>query len=75
MATRTISTKLAVEGEAGYKQAIASCNSELSTLKSQLNLVETAFKGNANSLAALSEKGNTLQNMYEKQVEKALPST
>lgn len=70
MATRTISTKLAVEGEAGYKQAIASCNSELSTLKSQLNLVETAFKGNANSLAALSEKGNTLQNMYEKQVEK-----
>ena len=70
MATRTISTKLAVEGEAGYKQAIASCNSELSTLKSQLNLVETAFKGNSNSLAALSEKGNTLQNMYEKQVEK-----
>ena len=29
MAVRTISTKLAVEGEAEYKQKIASCNSEL----------------------------------------------
>ncbi len=67
---RTISTKLAVEGESQYKQAIASCSSELSTLKSQLNLVETAYKGNANSLAALSEKGKTLQSMYEKQAEK-----
>ena len=34
MAVRTISTKLAVEGEAEYKQKIASCNSELKTLKS-----------------------------------------
>lgn len=68
---RTISTKLAVEGESQYKQAIASCSSELSTLKSQLNLVETAYKGNANSLTALSEKGKTLQSMYEKQAEKA----
>ena len=41
---RTISTKLAVEGEAQYKQAIAACNSELSTLKSGLALVESEFR-------------------------------
>ena len=54
---RTISTKLAVEGEAQYKQAIASCNSELSTLKSGLALVESEFRGNANSMEALTAKG------------------
>ena len=41
MAVRTISTKLAVEGEAEYKQKIASCNSELKTLKSSLALVQS----------------------------------
>lgn len=70
MATRTISTKLAVEGESQYKQAIASCNSELSTLKSSLALTESAFKGNANSMEALTSKGSALSALYEKQREK-----
>ena len=43
MAVRTISTKLAVEGEAEYKQKIASCNSELKTLKSSLALVPVSY--------------------------------
>lgn len=67
---RTISTKLAVEGEAQYKQAIASCNSELSTLKSALSLVESEFRGNANSMEALTAKGAALDSMYKKQQEK-----
>ena len=67
---RTISTKLAVEGEAQYKQAIASCNSELSTLKSGLALVESEFRGNANSMEALTAKGAALDSMYKKQQEK-----
>lgn len=67
---RTISTKLAVEGEAQYKQAIASCNSELSTLKSSLALVESEFRGNANSMEALTAKGAALDSMYKKQQEK-----
>ena len=67
---RTISTKLAVEGEAQYKQAIASCNSELSTLKSGLALVESEFRENANSMAALTAKGDALDSMYKKQQEK-----
>lgn len=56
MAVRTISTKLAVEGEGQYKQSIAACNAELKTLKSSLALVESEFKGNANSMEALTAK-------------------
>ena len=70
MPARTISTKLAVEGEAQYKQAVASCNSELSTLKSALSLVESEFRGNANSMEALTAKGDALAELYVKQLEK-----
>ena len=67
MATRTISTKLAVEGEAAYKASLKNINSELGTLKSELKLVESEFSGQANSLAALQAKGETLSKMYEAQ--------
>ena len=67
---RTISTKLAVEGEAQYKQAIAACNSELSTLKSQLSLVDSTFRNNANSLAALEAKDKALNAIKEEQTKK-----
>lgn len=70
MATRTISTKLAVEGESEYKQQIASCNTELRTLKSSLALVESEFKGNANSMEALAAKGSALASMHEAQTKK-----
>lgn len=70
MATRTISTKLAIEGEAQYKQAVASCNSELSALKSNLALVESEFRNNANSMDALTAKGTALGAVYDKQLEK-----
>lgn len=63
MAVRTISTKLAVEGEAEYKQKIASCNSELKTLKSSLALVQSEYKNNANSMEALTAKGEALSAM------------
>lgn len=70
MATRTISTKLAVEGEAEYKKAIAACNAENSTLKSNLAAVESSFRGNANTMAALTAKGSALSSMYEAQKSK-----
>ena len=70
MATRTISTKLAVEGESEYKKAISACNSELSTLKSSLALTVSEFKNNANSMEALTAKGSALSSLYEKQREK-----
>ncbi len=70
MAVRKISTKLAVEGEAEYKQKIASCNSELKTLKSSLALVQSEYKNNANSMEALTAKGEALNAMQAAQAKK-----
>lgn len=70
MAVRKISTKLAVEGEAEYKQKIASCNSELKTLKSSLSLVQSEYKNNANSMEALTAKGEALNAMQTAQAKK-----
>ena len=53
MATRTIATKLAVEGEAEYKKSLKNINSEIGTLKSELKLVESEFAGQANSLSRI----------------------
>ena len=70
MATRTISTKLAIEGEAQFKQSVSACNAELKTMKSALALVESEFRNNANSMEALTAKGSALETMYQKQLEK-----
>lgn len=70
MATRSISTKLAIEGEKEYKSSIKTINSELGTLKSELKLVESQFSGQANTYAALEAKGKTLASMYEAQENK-----
>lgn len=70
MGTRTISTKLAIEGESQYRQAVKNCNSELSTMKSQLALVESQFQAEAGSMAALTAKGEALAQMYDKQKNK-----
>lgn len=70
MGTRTISTKLAVEGEAKYRQAIADINNSLKTMKSELALVEAQYQGNANSMAALQAKGEVLARSHEAQTKK-----
>ena len=70
MATRTISTKLAVEGEQQYKAALKDINSGLGTLKSELKLVESEFAGQQNTVAALSAKGEVLAKMYAEQESK-----
>lgn len=67
MATRTISTRLAVEGEAEYRASLKNINSELNTLKSELKLTESEFQGQANSIEALQAKGDVLSRMYETQ--------
>lgn len=68
--TRTISTKIAIEGEAEYRQKITSCNTELKAHKSALALVESEYRNNANSMEALTERGAALDSIYKKQQEK-----
>lgn len=74
MATRVISTKLQLDGEAEYRASLKNINSELGTLKSDLKLTESQFAGQLNSYDALVAKGETLAKMYEQQ-EKKLAAT
>lgn len=67
MPTRNITTKVAITGESEYRNSLKRINSEYSTLKSQLALVQSQFKDNANSMAALEAKGKALTAMYAAQ--------
>lgn len=61
MATRTISTRLAIEGESEYKAALKNISAELQLHKSELEKVEAKYKDNANGLKSLEEKQSALQ--------------
>jgi len=61
MATRTIATRLALEGESEYKAKLKNINAELSLHKSELEKVQAQYEGSANSLEALSAKQSALQ--------------
>lgn len=70
MAVRTISTSIKLDGEQEFKKQMSSVNSELKTLKSEMALVTAEFKGNANSMEALTAKGQILRREYDQQAEK-----
>ena len=62
--------KVGVEGNAEFKQAIRGINDELKTMDSALRLVESTYKGQMNSMEALTAKGSALQDIYDKQKDK-----
>ena len=70
MATRVISTKRSVEGEAEFKKQMGDVNSHLKTLKSEMSVVTAEFKGQANTLEALTAKDKILREQLAQQVEK-----
>lgn len=70
MATRTISTKLAITGESEYRSSLSRINQELKTLQSSLKLTESQYQSNANSMQALQAKGNDLRALYDAQKKK-----
>lgn len=70
MAVRTISTKLAIEGENEYKRSIADINTSLKTLQSELQKVESQYQEDANSVKALQAKKEALLKIQEKEREK-----
>lgn len=70
MATRVISTKLQLDGEAEYRASLKNINFELGKLKSDLKLTESQFAGQLNSYDALAAKGETLAKIYEQQEKK-----
>lgn len=70
MATRTISTRLALDGEKEFKQQMGLVNSELKTLASEMTLATAEFKGQANSAEYLTKKDEILRREIEQQTEK-----
>lgn len=70
MATRNITTRIALDGEQEFKKQMSSVNNELRNLKSEMGLVEAEFKGQANSVEALTEKDQILRREIDQQQEK-----
>lgn len=70
MAVRTITTRLALDGEAQFKQGMTSINASLREMKSGLTLLEAQFKGQANSVEALTAKDKLLRQEIEQQIAK-----
>lgn len=70
MATRTITTRIALDGEKAFKDQMAQVNGELRNLKSEMTLVDATFKGQANTAEALTAKHKVLQGSVEQQRER-----
>lgn len=70
MATRTISTRLTIDGEKAFKQEMSQVNSQMKTLASEMALAEAEFKGQANSVEYLTKKDKLLREEVEQQEEK-----
>lgn len=70
MATRTITTRLAVDGETEFKRSLSEANSNLKVMRSEMGLVDAEFKGQANSMDALTAKNKLLRREQEQQAEK-----
>jgi TP901 family phage tail tape measure protein len=70
LATRNISTKLAIDGESQYREALKSINAEMRQMQANMKLTESAFAGNSNSMEALRAKGAALAEAHRVQAEK-----
>lgn len=65
-----ISTSIKLDGEAEFKKQLSGVNGELKNLNSDMKLVTEQFKGQANSLDALTAKDRILTEQVEQQTEK-----
>lgn len=70
MAQRTISTRISLDGEKEFKNQMEGVNRELRNLGSEMKLAEEKFKGQENSVEALTEKDRILRREIEQQQEK-----
>lgn len=68
--TKKIGALLALDGETEFRKSVRAVNSDLNEMKSELKLVSAEYKGNANSIEALTAKGTVLERQYETQSKK-----
>ena len=60
MGKSQIGAIIKLDGEASFKASIQNCKSSISAMKAELKTIQSNYKGNANSLEALTE----MQNKY-----------
>ena len=70
MSTPSIKTKVALEGEKEYRQALSEINSGLKVLSSEMKLATAQFVENADGIEALTAKGDILERQMLTQKEK-----
>lgn len=67
MATkRKIGATIALDGEKEFRSAVSKSTSALKTMKSEMSLVENQFKGQQNTMEALTAKHTALEKTLEK---------
>ena len=65
MATRVISTSIKLDGEAEFKKQLTAVNGQLKNLNSEMKLASAEFRGQANTLDALTKKDELLRKEKE----------
>ena len=68
---RVIQTTLRLDQESEFKKQLSAVDRQLKNFGSDVKLLTAEFEGNANSMEALTQKGNLLQAQYDQQKEKA----
>lgn len=70
MAVRTISTRLAIDGDGEYKSKLTSIGSSLGALNAKVKLVNAQYQNQQNTTAALTAKSAALADVQSKQAER-----
>lgn len=70
MAVRTVSARVALDGEKEYKQALNELNTGNATLRSEMQKLQAEYKGSAESTEFLTKKGELLERQILQQQDK-----
>lgn len=70
MAEKKIGARIVIDGEAEFRANLASAKTALGRFQNELKLVNTVYKDNANSLAALRDKQQVYINLQQEQRKK-----
>ena len=68
--TYDMKTRVSVTGDKEYKQSLQDINRNLTLLKTSMNASQAAFKGQEDSMEALTDKKEKLKALYDAQAEK-----
>lgn len=70
MAKNKIGAYITLDGEKEFRSAVTDCNKSISTMRSEMKLVEAQTAGNANTLDTLRKKNEVLTKIVDEHSEK-----